>query len=55
MRTLTVIVLGLALGSCAFLISGITSAYSGTFYTTGRSSMKVAGNEKRRTKLGKTP
>jgi hypothetical protein len=36
MRTLTVAVLGLALGSCAFFISGITTAYSGTFYTTGK-------------------
>jgi hypothetical protein len=36
MRTLGIVVLGLALSCCAFLISGITSAYSGTFYTTGK-------------------
>ena len=36
MRIFRVVVLGLAMGSCAFLISGITSAYSGTFYTTGK-------------------
>jgi hypothetical protein len=36
MRTLIVVVLGLALSGCAFLLSGITFAYSGTFYTTGK-------------------